>query len=383
MIHLRRGSHAAHLISVMSVVGEFPTSGLHLIGNERGMKYTVRCLAEPQLFHNPGTKEELTCRLFGISGHGADKTIRFYHTGLPILDWIEPGARDYYLQSFYNHRFAGDASHKDRNHRMAEAVAMFSRIGVEYRPYRLPPLQSQFILHSIPDTPSFYNAKELKRVDDGELKKVSYSRILGLLFGGGNRYAVYNARNAAMKWAGQSEFRARSIVSEICRFNAGGRAVESAVLMGRSYDVALRILGERDKKQRDDYRFDAVYKQVYFIPQTVDGMRQLRILLQPDWRESILSLLFDSSTRSYDRGNFEYDAYNDDSYILTNFDGDIARLLRFREACSDSPGKMQALCFPHQGRFLREFLPDSVRIRTVTLNDMESALGLPKLKGDP
>lgn len=383
MIYYRQGSHVEKLISVLSVVGEFPTTGLHLLGNERMMKYTVRSLCEPQRLYNPANEQELTCRLLGVSGHGQEKTIRFFYAGLPILDWVAPGARDYYLNTFYNHRFPGSAHNKDRNHRMAEAVAMFSRLGVDFRPYQLPPLQKEYILTTIPEAPSFYGARELKRAGGDDLKKASYSRILGLLFSPGNRYAVYNARNAAMKWAGQSEFKAKSIVSDLCRVNTGGKPLESAVLLGKNYDVALRMLGERDKNRKDSFRFDTVYHQVYFIPQTEPGLRQLRILLQPDWRESILSLLFESSARSYDRGSFEYDAVEDGYYVLSHMDGDIARLLRFRAACIDTEAKMGVLCFPHQCEFVREFLPDTVRIQTVELEDMETALGLKRLRGVP
>lgn len=381
MIVLRPGSHAFQLISVMSVVGEFPITALHLLGNERMMKTTVRYLAEHELIRNPITGDELSCRLFGISGHGAGKTIRFYRAGLPVLDWTSPGAFLYYMNSFYNHRFPGNASNKDRHHRMAEAVAMFSRIGVEYRPYRLPPLQNNYILNVVPDTPSFYTARELKQVDGDDLKKLAYSRFLGAVFSGNNRYAVYNARNAAMKWAGQSEYKTLNIVSDISRLNTGGRPLEEAILMGWSYDVALRILGERDKQPRDSFRFDAVYRRVYFIPQTEAGMRQLRILLQPDWRERLLSLVFEDETRSHDGGSFEYDAVEDGWYILAHFDGDIARLLRFQAACDDEKIKLSALCFPHQGLFLREFLPPNVRIQTVELDEVEAAFGLEKLRG--
>ena len=68
---------------------------------------------------------------------------------------------------------------------------------------------------------------------------------------------------------------------------------------------------------------------------------------------------------------------------MTHFDGDIARLLRFRAACESERIRMSVLCFPHQGRFLREFLPAAVQIRTVALDDMESALGIPKQRGVP
>lgn len=38
------------------------------------------------------------------------------------------------------------------------------------------------------------------------------------------------------------------------------------------------------------------------------GIRQLRLMTVPDWKERLLELLFDPEVRTYDRGLFEYDA---------------------------------------------------------------------------
>ena len=45
------------------------------------------------------------------------------------------------VDTFWEHHFPGDAAHRDRNHRVAEAVALCMSAGVEVLPYDLPRLQ--------------------------------------------------------------------------------------------------------------------------------------------------------------------------------------------------------------------------------------------------
>lgn len=257
---------------------------------------------------------------------------------------------------------------------MAEAAMMCMRAGAEFRPYVLPPLQNEGFHRVIPESPSFYVSRSIKQVREEDLDKISYSRLCGMLFGGDNAYAVYNTRNSVMKWNGHSEFKAKDGMNIVCRRNAGISELHSAVLFGKSYDTALRILAFSDGDKRKDFRFDNVYQCTHFIPQTEPGIRQLKLLLLSNWRERMLTALFEDKTRSYDRGRFEYDAFVDGHYVLAHFDGDIARLKRFQLAYTVQSESMEVLCFPHQVQFIREYLDEKVRLRTLEMEELEKAI---------
>lgn len=74
-----------------------------------------------------------------------------------------------------------------------------------------------------------------------------FTRIVGAIFYPGGCYAVYNTRNAAMKWNGMGEFKALHSLTELARMNAGVQSIDSAILLGESYDTALTTLLESDK----------------------------------------------------------------------------------------------------------------------------------------
>ena len=130
------------------------------------------------------------------------KSLRLYKGALSLLHWLHPAAYGYYMDSFWEHHFPGDAAHRDRNHRVAEAVALCMSAGVEVLPYDLPRLQRGEIRKVTPAFPSLYLGRGIKKAFPGEEKKTLFTRAVGALLYLGGCYAVYNARNAAMKWRG-------------------------------------------------------------------------------------------------------------------------------------------------------------------------------------
>lgn len=113
-------------------------------------------------------------------------------------------ADEYYKCTFRNSNFPADAAHKERNFRIAETLAMCMAAGIEFRPYMLPKLQLDRRIKIVPDYPVVYLSRELKQIEQSDMKKVMFTRVTGLLFSGGVGYAVYNTRNSLMKWNGKS-----------------------------------------------------------------------------------------------------------------------------------------------------------------------------------
>lgn len=374
MQYFRPGSQLRQLITMLSIVGEYPIRSLHLLGNERTYKALVHKLTTPETFRIPQTETELTTRLLTVTGKGGSKSVRLYRGALPILNWLHPDAYRYYMDAFWGHKFPGNAAHRDRNHRVAEAVAMCMRSGIECRPYLLPVLQCHTISKQIPDTPCFYLAKELKKLGEAEMNKTMFTRMVGVLYLGQRPYAVYNTRSAAMKWSGKGEFKALHSLIEVSRLNTGTDVTPPAILFGQSEGVALKTLLESDAIKRPEFRFDGIYRNLYFIPMDVHGVRQLRLMTLPDWKERLLELLFDPEVRSYDRGLFEYDAKIGDAYVSSHLDGDIARLVRFKEAVGNQYGNYEVLCYPYQAAFIRDYLGDHVSVKTISLDAVEAEL---------
>ena len=374
MIHFRPGSHAYDIVSVIGITGEFPYRSVRLFGNARTYKTLIGRLCEVQTFRDYNSGDEMTCRLLTVTGKSFGKTVRLYKAAIPILRWISPYAEENYLCASWNHGFPGDISHTERNHRVAEAAIMCIRAGIEARPYELPKLQNEVIKRMEFNQPSFYFAKSLKHIGQTEMNKTMFTRIAGAIFINHNCYAVYNTRNAVMKWNGMGEFKTLHSLIEIARLNAGVSQIDTAILFGESYKTAYKTMLENQKNRRLEFRFDGIYRHIHFVPMNEFGIRLLKILILPDRKQKLLDLLFELECRSNDLGAFEYDAYINGVYVLSFLDSDIARLMRFSEARSYRTEMLEVLCFPEQVELIKNYLGSDVSIKTIGLEQIEDAL---------
>ncbi len=373
MIYIRPGSRVHTMLTLFSLVNEFPFRSLHLLGNERVYQKLVWEYSRPQTFCLSGTNQTITTKLFSISGKGKGKTIRIYKKAFPILEWM--GELDRYLDATCNHKFNTNHYHVDRNHRIAEVTTMMMRLGMEIHPDRLPPLcerrnQRRFI------RPTFYPSKVIKEIGENDLNKTCFSRVVGTLYTEDIAYAVYNTRDMLMKWNGGGEEKIQGALWDVTRRNTNINDIRTAILFGASEEIALQTLMESDRSRRHKRRFDSIYYHIHFIPLSEEGMRQLRILLIPDRKEQILSCLFDDSERILDFDSYEYDGRVDGVNVYVAFDGDLARLIRFRNSLGRTDRPNEVVCFPHQAEFLRQYLGKNIVIKTLSLDVLEKELGI-------
>ena len=374
MVTLRPGSHVWRLLTVLSAAGEFPAQSLHLLGSGRTLEKLVHRLELPQEVRSPAGAVLGTYKLLTVSGRRERRTIRLCKGALPLLQSLHPAALSNYLAMYGAYRFSSNDAHVQRNHRVAEALALCLGAGAEVRPYSLPPLQKQEIRQVVPDSPCFYIARSLKRLDSTEMNKTIFTRLTGALFCPDICYAVYNARGSVMKWSGMGEFKTANHLTELARMNAGIPQAGHALLLGECMDIALQTLLESDKSKRMELRFDRIYPHIHFIPADRQGVRLLRLLTLPDWNERLLSAVFPHEWRLTGPGSFECDARHEGRFILSHLDGDIARLIRFRQALENGAGPFEVLCFPWQAAFLREYLGGAVPLRLLSIDALEGGM---------
>lgn len=376
MVTLRPGSHVWRLLTVLSAVGEFPAQSLHLLGSERSLEKLVHRLESPHEVRSLEGDVLGSYKLLTVSGRRERRTIRLCKGALPLLQSLHPAALSSYLAMYGAYRFSSNDAHVQRNHRVAEALAISLGAGAEVCPYVLPALQKQEIRQVVPGSPSFYIARSLKRLDNTEMNKTIFTRLTGALFCPDICYAVYNARGSVMKWSGMGEFKTANHLTELARMNAAIPQADHALLLGECMDVALQTLLESDKSRRMELRFDRIYQHIHYIPMNDQGMRMLRILTLPDWNEQMLSVVFPPEWRLPTPSTMECDAKRDTSLILSHLDGDIARLVRLRQALEHSQVPFEVLCYPWQSLFLRDYLGGRVQLREITLEALETALGI-------
>lgn len=377
MINFHKGSHLHRLITLLSATGEYPTNSLYLLGNERVYKRLVAQLTEPTTIRDPETGEKHTFpRVVSISGKGKYKTLRLYKGALSLLQDID--VYEQYMSEFQNHRFSGDSAHVERNHRVAETLAMFMCAGYEFRANKLPVLQNKQIQRRSFNYPCFYNSRYIKKLDESESNKTDFTRITGFTIAGNKGYAVYNTRNAVMKWCGMGESKTKYGLETIMRMNAkADDEYGTAILFGKTDEVVINTMKDMERNYRLQLRFNAIYPTIHYVPLNELGIRQLRLFTVPDWNEKILDLLFEKEERTYGLGCFDYDAYVDGTCVVSFLGGDIAQLMRFKSGMKNNPDeKFEIICFEDQVPFVRKYCGKTVPISVVKRDMLEEELKL-------
>lgn len=374
MITIRQGSRVYELLSILAFVGEYPMRSIHLLGNSSSWNKLILRLSQKQDFRFPDSDEIMSCRLLTISGSGRLRSVRIYKAALPILQQAIPDAYDYYMGRYGRVHHTGKETEIDRAHRVAETAAMCALSKIYTPQYELPMLQTMGRRMVVPSFPTFYISRELKYADEDGGNRTKFSRLTGAIFYPGGCYATYNSRDALMKWNGQGELKTRLYLTQLARMNADLPEVDSAILLGIDYDLALRTLNSLDSITRVDLRFDRIFSHIHYIPMNEFGARLLKILTTPDWNEKLMCALFDEEDRSYNRGSFEYDAVEEGKYILSFLDSDIVRLTRFRAAIAGKSYTLEVLCFLEQVKFLRSILGNQANLRVVDISLVEDVL---------
>lgn len=374
MTTIAPNSHVYTLLTILCYVGEYPMRSLHLLGSKEVWRKLILKHSQSQEYRIPNNSERTTCRLLIVTGKGKTKSVRISKAGLDLFQMVNPDAVDYFTNNYFRHNHAGEAKRIDRFHRVAEAVAMIRLAGYETCPFSLPILQMYSIIKNVPDEPSFFISKELKYFGDDDINKISFSRVTGALFYPGGCYAVYNSRDYLMIWSGRGESKVRDHLTKVARMNAGIDGVDSAILFGSDYQIADLTLQSLHNYRKVENRFDSIYDNLYFIPLDPFGVRLLKTLTVPDWKEKLLDLLFDPDDLAVDTGNFEYDAYEDGHYVISFLDSDIIRLNRFAGSTAGFEEKTSVICYPEQAAFVRRIVGPKVQITTVKLDVVEEAL---------
>ena len=373
---LKPGSQLHRLISLLSVCGEFPVKSLGLLGNKRLYRRVVSECTIPVTVQNPTTKETLSLpKIFILTGKGRIKSIRLYKGARPILTWIGEG--EYYDSICYGFNMPMTQAHVDRNHRVAETLAAFMDAGFYYLPHTLPKLKSEGINRVITTQPLAYSSRMLKFSDDGEVNKTGFSRITGAVFAGGDCYAVYNTRNAVMKWSGEGEMKMKVNINLLSIVNSGvDHARLPMLFFGASHEIAFRSMIAMRKGTNIRFRFDMFAPRIHFVPLNRYGARFLRFISILGWRDHLLELLFDEDQIAK-HTNFEYDAKINGTHILSHLDSDLCRLNRFREAIislGNTTEKYEVLCFEWQYDFVKKFLGDLAKVTVISFDAVDKEM---------
>ena len=365
---MKKDSQLYRLVSLLSVCGEYPVRSLHLLGNKRMYRKLVDECMQPLTVRNPETAEAISLpRLFNLCGKGRLKSIRLYSGALPILKWLDEG--EYYDAISNGHNMPMNDQHLDRNHRVAEVLAVCRDAGIEIFPHNLPNFQRDEFDRIIHLRQPFFMTSRMIKMFGGNYaaNKTNFTRLVGALFIGETDYFVYNTRYTPMKWSGSGEIKA--MINVRCIANKVPFDIAYSMLFADTGEIAMEAYLATHKIKNSNYHFDQIYDKTHFIPLNEYGARFLRFFTVRGWHDYFTKLLLELDELPKYR-YYDHDDYTDGVYSLVWLDGDLRRLW----AASELKGNLCIYCFDWQEDFVRNYLGDDVEIITVNFDKAEQLL---------
>jgi hypothetical protein len=380
MIRFQEGSYALTILLRIAIAGEFPFKSLHMIGDNKIIaQRTVRKL-----------KEE---KYITVNGSSDMKTIRLTKKALDVIKDYNKSYYDYYMIISDNHHFrAGTykennlgARQTRRRHRMAEVCCLLDDLGILLWPDEKPKLSLKSKDARItPEEFLFFSSKELKNLSPEEKKKYEWTRIMGALYSPGGVYCVYNIDKTVIKWHQQGEHKARIYVQDITQMNYDYSygfepEIVNSIFFGKNDKSILDILNPKYiKEDKDGYEllsFKNAYDNIYYITLDNNGIKQLAIIIEKDWKEKLKKCIIPEDIL---KNNIKFSTIDCDvidkennTFILMFFDGNISRLKRFKEAIYGTNNKFQVLCFPWQEEVVKEYMEDLAIVTVIDYEDFK------------
>lgn len=254
-------------------------------------------------------------------------------------------------------------------------MAMAALAGCEYRPYVLPKLQGAERLKLDIPTPAFYTSRVLSKIhqydDDDFSRKVTTSRMTGLLIGANKPYAVYHTLGYVMKWNGNAERRKRTSMDYIAALNWNEKQpIDSCILLSWSPDVILETFSKHNHIRARDARITEIYRYIHYVPVNHFGAKLLRTLTYPGEREQIMEAVFGCNSDPCLCGPVLADVKLGDTYYWSFFDSELTRLfdLRTRLKSNQIPKNLVVTCYEGQEDLVQAVLPSGVTIKRLSVD---------------
>lgn len=375
MIEIKKGYIAYNILYVLSMVNCFPVYSLYVLGNKRIYNSTVKEMLEKQTYYNCETKEKVDCKALITTGKGREKIVKLSAKAKPLLEWI--GTDQFFDISKCK---TGNKDTLDRLCRKAETFGFFYRSGLYNQDAYL-----NTKAENSSDELLYYSAKKMlsEKIDytttfdlGEENKKTSFTRVVGVLMNKDTFLPVYNVRDKAMRWVGNSEQKAKASLFIKAKEITNTDNINTILLLGKKYEVGMTTVLKGVTNANTSYGFpvksfnlSGVYSKIHFLPFGDFGNKLLRFLLTKNGTEIILDRMFNCDVRN-DKSTYDL-VLPSGEFVYSFCDSDLARFSKILKMKPEYVGRMNIVCFEDQVEFVQsQFEPGEAIIKSLDIDEV-------------
>ena len=232
----------------------------------------------------------------------------------------------------------------------------------------------------------YYNSREIKKgtnyesivEENNQQKTVIGTRIDGLLISNGGIYTIYNMRNKRYVWKVRGEERIKPYIEKLINGKHPRFILEKnyeckdAILFAKQLSSFAKML--TDSPQNDSFKdmigLRTLYTNIYVLPSDINGKMMLEIMMMKDWKNKMLSDLFDTSDEERNEAKHTSvvcDGYDEETktYKLLFCIPNLAKLYMFsnRAKIEENQHVFEVYCFDFQAELVVAVTEGMVKVK--------------------
>ena len=358
------------LLTLTALSGEFPVSAVRrLSGSKSYMEQVVKQL-----------KKEGLLRTY----------YRDSLRGLRLTAAAKKLLLDSYPDRFISF-FSGDTAtnapkysvtHRLRLHRMAEVLMAMYNADVLVFPWEkaavfqpAPSPDRQYI-----PLPAYYSAREIREIKgvSQEGKKITSSRMTGILFSDAGIFIAYNTGPYQMAWRHNAEMRLSSMLqNEIYQGRLPEQFMDvpvSGIVFASDMERLDTMMDLGNGLPGCPFILDGSFKHFYFLPNNQEGETILRLLCDGQAWAALDAILSQGLLPPDPNFPIENDGLDGKTPVLFGYLCDMPRLRRFINGLAVHNRKGQVYCFDFQEEVYRRCLGPHVQLQCLDLSACERSV---------
>lgn len=222
----------------------------------------------------------------------------------------------------------------------------------------------------------WFSSRFIKGDYGNGVANMKYWRFTGMITRAGTPYVLYSTGDALMKWSAESELRCSNVLMRAakrydihCSGNPNDKIDDAIVFGYGETDIPYKYLTETKNHTLLTLRSGLrCYRNLYYVPMNANGIRQLQIQLEPDWRMA-MTMGFKNLSAVHSREACGYDAIDAEGRKVFYFtDGNLNAYGRYMNLTIDD-SERHIVVWSWQGPLMNRLL-DKRSIR-VTMIDMD------------
>lgn len=218
----------------------------------------------------------------------------------------------------------------------------------------------------------FITVREMRELDEDNLKNIQSPRALGFLHLEGGNFVVYNSLKNRIRTYGEFDMLYKELIEEIT-----DNSLQGSITFATTNKVFIDSINSNINEKQFFTLSNRLFKKAYYVVLDSNGCQQLYVYTKPDFRKQVAIGLFESEDikRAENTIYDAIDSFSNISYLGFECDYNEVETLKMNAETIHLNRGLSIYCFPHQVKLYSAIFGDRATILQVEIEAVKRFFG--------